>query len=67
MRFIPLAFACAVFTVTSMGAVSITSSEANAQATCRSKCNAKEQACLKRTNNKGQCGRKAKTCASKCK
>jgi hypothetical protein len=42
-------------------------SEANAQATCRNKCNDEEQACLKRTNNKSQCGGKAQTCASKCK
>ncbi|MEI7804757.1 MAG: hypothetical protein WCI56_05460 [Hyphomicrobiales bacterium] len=41
-------------------------SEASAQA-CRQKCNDEEIACLKRTNNKSQCGDKAKTCASKCK
>lgn len=43
------------------------STEASAQATCRNKCNDEEQACLKRTNNKSQCGGKAQTCASKCK
>jgi hypothetical protein len=42
-------------------------SEAQAQATCRQKCMDEENACLKRTNNKGQCGDKAKTCSSKCK
>jgi len=41
--------------------------DACAQATCRSKCNDDEQACLKRTNNKGQCGDKAKDCLGKCK
>ena len=37
------------------------------QATCRQKCMDQENACLKRTNNKGQCGNRAKTCAAKCK
>jgi len=41
--------------------------EASAQATCRQKCTDEENACLKRTNNKGQCGDKAKACAAKCK
>lgn len=40
---------------------------AAAQATCRNKCNEDEQACLKRTNNKSQCGNRAKECAAKCK
>ncbi len=40
--------------------------DASAQA-CRQKCNDEEVACLKRTNNKSQCGDRAKTCASKCK
>ena len=38
-----------------------------AQATCRQKCMDEENACLKRTSNKGQCGDRAKTCATKCK
>jgi hypothetical protein len=42
-------------------------SDACAQATCRNKCNDEEQDCLKRTNNKGQCGNKAKDCLGKCK
>ena len=41
--------------------------DAAAQATCRQKCQDEENACLKRTNNKGQCGDKAKTCSAKCK
>jgi len=45
----------------------VTVSEAFAQATCRQKCMDQENACLKRTNNKGQCGNRAKTCAAKCK
>ncbi len=40
---------------------------ASAQATCRQKCMDEENACLKRTNNKGQCGEKAKACAARCK
>ncbi len=39
----------------------------SAQAVCRQKCNDEEVACLKRTNNKSQCGDRAKTCAAKCK
>jgi hypothetical protein len=42
-------------------------SDANAQATCRAKCTEDEQACLKRTNNKGQCGNTASQCLAKCK
>jgi hypothetical protein len=45
----------------------VTVSDAAAQATCRNKCNDEEQACLKRTNNKSQCGNRAKTCLAKCK
>ncbi len=45
----------------------LTSSEALAQATCRNKCNSEEQACLKRTGNKSQCGSRAQACAAKCK
>jgi len=44
-----------------------TASDAAAQATCRQKCMDDENACLKRTNNKSQCGSRAQTCASKCK
>lgn len=40
---------------------------ADAQAQCREKCVAEEQACLKRTGNKGQCGGKAGQCLAKCK
>ena len=42
-------------------------SDAAAQATCRTKCNDEEQACLQRTGNKGQCGDRAKQCLEKCK
>jgi len=45
----------------------ISASDASAQATCRQKCNDAEQACLKRTNNKSQCGNRAKPCLAKCK
>jgi hypothetical protein len=43
------------------------SSDAAAQATCRNKCNSEEQACLKRTSNKSQCGSRAQACAAKCR
>ncbi len=36
-------------------------------ASCTSKCAEEEQACLKRTNNPGQCGKKANECTDKCK
>jgi len=41
--------------------------EAAAQATCRQKCTDEEQACLRRTGNKGQCGERAKVCVAACK
>ena len=44
-----------------------TATDAAAQATCRQKCMDDENACLKRTGNKGQCGDRAKACAAKCK
>ena len=40
---------------------------ANAQATCRAACTSDENACLQRTNNKGQCGGKAQSCVAKCR
>lgn len=42
-------------------------SDGAAQATCRQKCTESEQACLKRTNNKSQCGGVAQACLAKCK
>jgi hypothetical protein len=42
-------------------------SEVAAQATCRQKCIDEEQACLRRTSNKGQCGERAKICVANCK
>jgi hypothetical protein len=36
-------------------------------ASCTAKCADEEDACVKRTNNKGQCGSKAKQCTDKCK
>jgi len=47
--------------------VTIPASESLAQATCRTKCTDDEQACLKRTGNKGQCGNTASQCLAKCK
>ncbi len=67
MRIIPAALALAMVYMLAPAPTGFGSGEAFAQATCRNKCNDKEQACLKRTNNKGQCGRKAKTCHSKCR
>jgi hypothetical protein len=56
-----LTFVLAIATVT-LGAAS----EVAAQATCRQKCTDTEQACLKRTGNKSQCGRAAQACMAKC-
>lgn len=55
------------FVVAAFAAPGFVTSPAEAQATCRTKCNDEEQACLKRTGNKSQCGERAKTCSSKCK
>ncbi len=43
------------------------SSPASAAPSCTAKCADEEAACIKRTNNKGQCADKAKQCTSKCK
>ena len=64
MRF--LAFAVAFATVTQISVLAF-SPPAAAQATCRQKCTDEEQACLKRTFNKSQCGGKAQSCMAKCK
>ncbi len=61
MRFLLASFL--VFAAVPLVAVT----EAAAQATCRQKCMDDENACLKRTSNKGQCGDRAKTCLGKCK
>jgi hypothetical protein len=45
----------------------VTASDVAAQATCRQKCTDTEQACLKRTGNKSQCGNAAQACLAKCK
>ena len=52
-----------VFTLTS----AVSAPEACAQASCRQKCMDEENACLKRTGNKSQCGNRAQECARKCK
>jgi hypothetical protein len=52
--------------VAGLGVVSLPT-DVSAQATCRTKCTDEEQACLKRTNNKGQCGNTANQCLAKCK
>lgn len=44
-----------------------TSSPAEAQATCRNACMSEENACLQRTGNKGQCGRRSSDCMGKCR
>jgi hypothetical protein len=44
-----------------------TASDVAAQATCRQKCTDTEQACLKRTGNKSQCGNAAQACLAKCR
>ncbi len=56
------------FAVSAAWAVSIAAATpVEAQATCRAKCSEEEQACLARTNNKGQCGGRAQQCTAKCK
>ena len=40
---------------------------AQSGAQCRAKCTEEEQACLKRTGNKSQCGNTATQCLGKCK
>lgn len=67
MRIVPLAIAAAIFSAILAGGVSVTPDQAFAQATCRNKCNDQEQACLKRTGNKSQCGGRARSCAAKCR
>lgn len=56
----------AAFLVAAMAGMTY-SSPASAAPSCTAKCAEEETACIKRTNNKGQCGDKAKTCTSKCK
>jgi hypothetical protein len=53
--------------VAAAAAIVSVGSDASAQATCRQKCTDQEQACLKRTGNKSQCGRTAQACLAKCK
>jgi hypothetical protein len=53
--------------IVSVAAPVMKPTEAAAQATCRQKCMDDENACLKRTGNKGQCGDRAKTCHARCK
>lgn len=36
-------------------------------ASCTAKCAETEQACVKRTNNKGQCAKAANQCTAKCR
>jgi type II secretory pathway component PulJ len=53
--------------VAGIGVASLPSDVSAQTATCRSKCNDEEQACLKRTGNKSQCGNTANQCMAKCK
>ncbi len=62
---IHLAVAAAFLVVAMAGATY--SPPASASQSCTAKCAEEEAACIKRTNNKGQCGGKAKQCTSKCK
>ncbi len=59
--------ALALFALVSGFGVASLPGDVAAQATCRTKCNEEEQACLQRTGNKGQCGDRAKQCLEKCK
>lgn len=61
-------FAVAMLTlVAGIGLAGMPSDVSAQTATCRSKCNDEEQACLKRTGNKSQCGNTANQCMAKCK
>lgn len=61
-----LAFALLALSA-SVGTVGLPTDASAQTATCRSKCNDEEQACLKRTGNKSQCGNTANQCMAKCK
>ena len=63
----PIIVALALIAALAPAIAVTTATDVSAQATCRQKCMDEENACLKRTNNKGQCGSKAQSCASKCK
>ena len=67
MRLFKISALAAFLSLCTMSGMVAFVSEANAQATCRAKCSEEEAACLKRTNNKSQCGGKASACMSKCK
>lgn len=67
MTIITRSFFCAAMAISVFSFPVVGVSTAQAQATCRAKCTSQEQACLKRTSNKGQCGRTASVCMSKCK
>lgn len=56
----------AVLTVSLLAAFWVPVAQA-ANQTCVAKCAEEESACIKRTNNKGQCGKQANTCTAKCK
>jgi hypothetical protein len=66
MRIVILRIAIAAIVVVCISPFA-TVSEVAAQATCRQKCTDEEQACLRRTGNKGQCGERAKICIASCK
>jgi hypothetical protein len=62
-----MVFGLAVAAGLSAAVLPLTADPASAQATCRQKCTTEEQACLKRTGNKSQCGSRAQHCLAKCK
>lgn len=62
-----IALGVLVVALTALAGATMPAWDVCAQATCRSKCVDEEEACLKRTGNKGQCGNKAKDCLEKCK
>lgn len=58
---------CSAIFASALVAPTMVATDAMAQATCRARCTDEEQACLKRTSNKSQCGGKAQACMAKCK
>lgn len=67
MKFAALFAALALAGFVFVTSAPFAATQAQAQATCRNKCNGEEQACLRRTNNKSQCGSRAQACAAKCR
>ena len=67
MRFLRPTLLLASIALTATLAITLIPTQAQAQATCRQKCMDEENACLKRTGNKSQCGDGGQSCSTKCR